>query len=134
MKYWQLHRIISEETRGERGNELVVGKLLGTNHAVQVRLHQLLDKVDFFEALERGGLDDIDDRNDVLALHRISSVTSGFLQRGRGRLTTCCSAKYRKSFNSLRVLSANTDNPRSAAEIRSLRRLTHWSDQKEQSS
>jgi hypothetical protein len=35
---------------------------------MEVRLHQFLDEVHFFEALEGSGLDDIDDGDDVLAL------------------------------------------------------------------
>jgi len=44
---------------------MVVAQLLGTNDAMQIRLHQLLDQENLAKFFQRGGLENIEDCNDV---------------------------------------------------------------------
>ena len=39
---------------------VVVTELLGTNDAMQIGLHELLDEIDLFEVVERGRAEDVE--------------------------------------------------------------------------
>lgn len=43
----------------------IIREILCSDDSVHIRLHQLLDKVDFLESFEGGGFDDIDNGDDV---------------------------------------------------------------------
>lgn len=45
---------------------VVVAEALGSDHAVEVGLHELLDEIDVPERLEAGGEEDVEDGDDVL--------------------------------------------------------------------
>ena len=47
---------------------MVIAKLLGPYHAMQIRLHELLYEVNFLEILEALGSQDVENRDDVLMM------------------------------------------------------------------
>jgi hypothetical protein len=44
---------------------VIVTEILRPDDSVQVRLHELLDKVNFLKAIERRGLDDVQDADNL---------------------------------------------------------------------
>lgn len=53
---------------------VIVTQILCPDHSMKIRLHQFLDEVDFLEVLERGGLNDIENGDDLQASLKISAV------------------------------------------------------------
>ena len=47
---------------------VIVAELLGTNDAVKIGLHKLLDEVDLLEVIERGRTEDVEYGDDVLVV------------------------------------------------------------------
>jgi len=47
---------------------VVIAKLLGSYHAMQIRLHEFLYEVNFLEVIEAGGSQYVENRDDVLMM------------------------------------------------------------------
>jgi hypothetical protein len=53
---------------------VVVTQILRPDHSMEIRLHQLLDEVDFLEALKGGRLHDVENRNDLETSLSVSAM------------------------------------------------------------
>ena len=47
---------------------VVIAKLLGPYHTMQIRLHELLHEVNLFEVIETGGSQNVENGDDVLVM------------------------------------------------------------------